>query len=60
MPISPVRYTEEDAPSEIVDSSYDDLKVEHVYLDERGKVIETATEVAPEQDNRMESRRGKT
>ena len=59
MSISPVRYTEEDAPSEIVDSSYDDLKVEHVYLDERGKVIETATEAAPEQDNGMESRRGK-
>ena len=56
MPISPVRYTEEDAPSEIVDSSYDDLKVEHVC----GKVIETATVVAPDQDNGTESRRGKT
>ena len=50
----------EDAPTEITDISFDDLKVEHVYLDERGKVIETATEVAPEQDNGTESRRGKT
>ena len=58
--IPPVRYTEEDAPVEIVDSSFDDLKVEHVYLDERGKVIETTTEIAPEQDNKTESRRGKT
>lgn len=59
-PISPAIHTDEDAPVEIVDSSFDDLKVEHVYLDERGKVIETATEVAPEQDNGTESRRGKT
>ena len=50
----------EDAPAEITDISCDNYKVEHVYLDERGKVIETATEVAPEQDNGMESRRGKT
>ena len=50
----------EDAPAEITDISFDDLKVEHVYLDERWKVIETATEVAPEQDNGTESRRGKT
>ena len=50
----------EDAPAEITDISFDDLKVEHVYLDERGKVIETATEVAPKQDNGTESRRGKT
>lgn len=55
------KYLPEVAPSEIenADTSFDDLKVEHVYLDERGKVIETATEVAPEQDNGMESRRGK-
>lgn len=55
------KYLQEVAPSEIenADTSFDDLKVEHVYLDERGKVIETATEVAPEQDNGMESRRGK-
>ena len=59
-PISTIRYTEEDAPAETVDSSFDDLKVEHVYLDERGKVIETKTEIAPEQDNGTESRRGKT
>ena len=59
-PISPVRYTEEDAPAEIVDSSFDDLKVEHVFLDERGKVIEAKAEIAPEQDNTTESRRGKT
>ena len=58
--ISPVRYTEEDEPIEIVDSSFDELKVEHVYLDERGKVIETTTEIAPEQDNTKECRRGKT
>ena len=48
------------APAEIADTSFDDLKVEHVYLDEREKGIETATEVAPEQDNGTESRRGKT
>ncbi len=60
LPISPVRYTEEDAPVVIVDSSFDDLKVEHVYLDERGKVIETTTEIAPEQDKTTENRRGKT
>lgn len=48
------------APAEIADTSFDDLKVEHVYLDEREKGIETATEVTPEQDNGTESRRGKT
>ena len=48
------------APAEIADTSFGDLKVEHVYLDEREKGIETATEVAPEQDNGTESRRGKT
>lgn len=48
------------APAEIADTSFDDLKVEHVYLDEREKGIETATEVAPEQDNGTESRSGKT
>ena len=53
-------YLPEVASTENADTSYDDLKVEHVYLDERGKVIETATEVAPEQDNGTESRRGKT
>lgn len=55
-------YLPEVAPSEIeiADTSFDDLKVEHVYLDERGTGIETATESAPEQDNRMEGRRGKT
>ena len=50
----------EDAPAEITDISFDDLKVEHVYLDERGKVIESTTEIDPEQDNTTESRRGKT
>lgn len=55
-------YLPEVAPSEIeiADTSFDDLKVEHVYLDERGTGIEAATEAAPEQDNRMEGRRGKT
>ena len=53
-------YLLEVVPTENADTSYDDLKVEHVYLDERGKVIETATEVAPEQDNGTENRRGKT
>lgn len=57
--ILPVRYTE-DAPDEVVDSSFNDLKVEHVYLDERGKVIVPTAEIAPEQDNTTESRRGKT
>ena len=60
LPISPVRHTDEDAPVEIVDSSFDELKVEHVYLDERGKIIETTTEIVPEQENTKESRRGKT
>ena len=59
-PISTIRYTEEDAPAETVDFSFDDLKVEHVYLDERGKVIEAKTEIAPDKDNGTESRRGKT
>ena len=59
-PISPVRYSEEDVPAEIVDSSFDGLKVEHVYLDERGKVIETKTEIAPGLNNTTESRKGKT
>jgi len=59
-PISPVRYSEEDVPAEIVDSSFDCLKVEHVYLDERGKVIETKTEIAPGLNNTTESRKGKT
>ena len=59
-PISPFRYTEEDAPVEVVDTSLDDLKVEHVYLDERGKVIETKIEIAPGLNNPTESRKGKT
>ena len=59
-PISTIRYTEKDAPAETVDSSFDDLKVEHVYLDERGKVIEAKTETAPDKDNGTENRRGKT
>ena len=54
-PISTIRYTEEDAPAETVDSSFDDLKVEHVYLDERGKVIEAKTEIAPDKDNGTEN-----
>lgn len=49
-----------EAPADIADTSFDDLKVEHVYLDERGTGIETATEAAPEQDNGTENRRGKT
>lgn len=53
-------YLPEVAPTENADSSYDDLKVEHVYLDERGKVIEAKTEIAPDKDNGTESRRGKT
>lgn len=48
------------APTENADTSYDDLKVEHVYLDEREKDIEAATEAASKQDNGTESRRGKT
>lgn len=60
VPISSVRYTEENDPAEIVDSSFDDLKAERVYLDERGKIIESTTEIAPKQDNATESRRGKT
>ncbi len=59
-PISPIRYSEEDAPVEVVDTSLDGLKVEHVYLDERGKVIETKTEIAPGLNNTTESRKGKT
>ena len=50
----------EEAPAEIADVPFDDLRVEHVYLDERGKVIEAKTEIVPEQDNTTESRRGKT
>ena len=57
--ISPVRYTE-DAPVEVVASSFSDLKVEQVYLDGRGKGIKATTEIAPDQDNGTESRRGKT
>lgn len=48
------------APTENADTSYDDLKVEHVYLDEREKGIEAATEAVSKQDNGTESRRGKT
>ena len=48
------------APTENADTSYDDLKVEHVYLDEREKDIEAATEADSKQDNGTESRRGKT
>lgn len=48
------------APTENANTSYDDLKVEHVYLDEREKGIEAATEAASKQDNGTESRRGKT
>lgn len=50
----------EEAPAEIADVPFDDLRVEHVYLDERGKVIEAKTEIVPEQNNTTESRRGKT
>ena len=49
-----------EAPADIADTSFDDLKVEHVNLDERGTGIETATEAASEQDNGTENRRGKT
>lgn len=58
--IFPAESDIEDTSAGVIDSSFDDLKVEHVYLDERGKVIETTTEIAPEQDNTTESRRGKT
>lgn len=50
----------EEAPAEIADVPFGDLRVEHVYLDERGKIIEAKTEIVPEQDNTTESRRGKT
>ena len=58
--IFPAESDREDTSAGVVGSSFDDLKVEHVYLDERGKVIETTKEIAPEQDNTTESRRGKT
>ena len=58
--IFPAESDIEDTSAGVIGSSFDDLKVEHVYLDERGKVIETTTEIAPEQDNTTESRRGKT
>ena len=58
--ILPAESDREDTSAGVVGSSFDDLKVEHVYLDERGKVIETTKEIAPEQDNTTESRRGKT
>jgi len=56
----PAESDKEDTSAGVIGSSFDDLKVEHVYLDERGKVIESTTEIAPEQDNTTESRRGKT
>lgn len=58
--IFPAESDREDTSAGVIGSSFDDLKVEHVYLDERGKVIESTTEIAPEQDNTTESRRGKT
>ena len=58
--IFPAESDIEDTSAGVIGSSFDDLKVEHVYLDERGKVIETTTEIAPEQDNTTESRRGKS
>lgn len=58
--IIPAESDREDTSAGVIGSSFDDLKVEHVYLDERGKVIESTTEIAPEQDNTTESRRGKT
>ena len=58
--IFPAESDKEDTSAGVIGSSFDDLKVEHVYLDERGKVIESTTEIAPEQDNTTESRRGKT
>lgn len=58
--IFPAESDREDTSAGVVGPSFDDLKVEHVYLDERGKVIETTKEIAPEQDNTTESRRGKT
>lgn len=58
--IFPAESDREDTSGGVIGSSFDDLKVEHVYLDERGKVIESTTEIAPEQDNTTESRRGKT
>ena len=60
LPIFPSESNREAAPVEIADTSFDDLNVEHVYLDEHGKVIETITEIAPDQDNTTESRMGKT
>ena len=58
--IFPAESDKEDTSAGVIGSSFDDLKVEHVYLDERGKVIESTTEIDPEQDNTTESRRGKT
>ena len=58
--IFPVESDREDTAAGVIGSSFDDLRVEHVYLDERRKVIESTTEIAPEQDNTTESRRGKT
>lgn len=50
----------EDAPVEVVDTSFDDLKVEHGYLDEHGRVLEATTEISPGLNNTTESRKGKT
>ena len=56
-PTFPADADKEYALDKFVDTSFDDLKVEQVYLDERGKVIKTSTEIAP--NNTTENRRGK-
>lgn len=59
LPIPQIK--KENTPVDGTDSSYDDLEIEHVYLDHRGKIIKTSTpEILPEKNNTTESRKGKT
>ena len=63
LPISSVTYTEEDIDAEkvpaIIVDSFDNMEIEHVYLDNRGNVIETKSEIAHAQDTLTGSRKGK-
>ena len=55
----PSETNREDSPAQSAGSSIDNMNVENIYLDVRGKVIEATKEIAPKQDNTTESIAGK-
>lgn len=55
------RIEKEESNANDTDSSNDEMEIEHVYLDSRGKIIKTGSQkILPQKDNTIESRKGKT